>query len=88
MNALPGLYRVIGDCAYSMPSEKIVPIYRGAGWYDNFNFYASQLLNQTRNGIRLNDEEMGNSFTSVVNKNEAYETSYGMNCYASQLLDQ
>jgi hypothetical protein len=46
INALPGLYCVIGDCAY-MSSEKMVPIYRGAdatmARYDDFNFYASQL---------------------------------------------
>lgn len=42
----PGLYSVIGDCAYT-PSEKLIPIYRGAEAtlprYDKFNFYASQL---------------------------------------------
>ena len=46
IDALPGLYCVIGDCAYT-PSEKMIPIYRGAdattARYDNFNFYASQL---------------------------------------------
>ena len=46
INALPGLYCVISDCAYT-PSEKLIPIYRGAEAtlprYDNFNFYASQL---------------------------------------------
>jgi hypothetical protein len=46
INALPGLYCVIGNCAYT-PSEKLIPIYRGAdatsARYDNFNFYASQL---------------------------------------------
>jgi hypothetical protein len=44
IHSLPGLYSVIGDCAYT-PSEKLIPIYRGAGatlpWYDNFNFFAS-----------------------------------------------
>lgn len=46
IHSLPGLYSVIGDCAYT-PSEKLIPIYRGAEAtlprYDNFNFYASQL---------------------------------------------
>jgi len=41
---LPGLYCVIGDCAYT-PSEHLVPIYRGGitSQNDNFNFFASQL---------------------------------------------
>lgn len=43
---LPGMYCVIGDCAYT-PLEHLVPIFRGANAllqkYDNFNFFASQL---------------------------------------------
>jgi DDE superfamily endonuclease len=44
---LPGLYCVIGDCAYNS-TEHLVPIYRGEAakmstQMDNFNFYASQL---------------------------------------------
>jgi len=46
VEALPGLYCAIADCAYS-PSEHLVPIYRGSDAAiprnDNFNFYASQL---------------------------------------------
>jgi hypothetical protein len=46
INALPGLFCVIGDCAYT-PSEHLVPIFRGvnatAPRNDNFNFFASQL---------------------------------------------
>ncbi len=44
VEGLPGLYCVIGDCAYT-PSEHLVPIYRGgmAQQNDNFNFFASQL---------------------------------------------
>jgi DDE superfamily endonuclease len=46
INALPHIYCVIGDCAYT-PTEHLVPIYRGANATlprnDNFNFYASQL---------------------------------------------
>lgn len=45
INELPGLYCVIGDCAYT-PSEHLVPIYGGKQALtevnDNFNFYASQ----------------------------------------------
>jgi hypothetical protein len=44
---LPGLYCVIGDCAYTA-TEHLVPIYRGesaktSARMDNFNFFASQL---------------------------------------------
>jgi hypothetical protein len=43
---LPGMYCVIGDCAYT-PTEHMVPIFRGANALllrnDNFNFFASQL---------------------------------------------
>ena len=43
---LPGLYCVIGDCAYT-PTEHLVPIFRGehalVARNDNFNFFASQL---------------------------------------------
>ena len=46
IEALPGLFCAIGDCAYT-PSEHLVPICRGdmakMARYDNFNFYASQL---------------------------------------------
>ena len=46
VEALPGLYCAIADCAYS-PSEHLVPIYRGSDAAlprnINFNFYASQL---------------------------------------------
>jgi hypothetical protein len=46
VNQLPGLYCVIGDCAYTA-SEHLVPIFGGANALirrnDNFNFYASQL---------------------------------------------
>lgn len=42
---LPGLYCVIGDCAYTA-TEHMIPIYRNAEKVkrqDNFNFFASQL---------------------------------------------
>ena len=43
---LPGMYCVIGDCAYT-PTEHLVPIFRGANASlqrnENFNFFASQL---------------------------------------------
>jgi hypothetical protein len=45
VNNLPGLYCVIGDCAYTA-SEHMIPIYRNAEKVqrqDNFNFFASQL---------------------------------------------
>jgi hypothetical protein len=44
VEGLPGLYCVIGDCAYTA-SEHLIPIYRGemAQRNDNFNFFASQL---------------------------------------------
>jgi DDE superfamily endonuclease len=46
IEALPGLYCVIGDCAYT-PTEHLVPIFRGDQALlprnDNFNFFASQL---------------------------------------------
>jgi DDE superfamily endonuclease len=45
VNNLPGLYCVIGDCAYTA-SEHMVPIDKNADKMprqDNFNFYASQL---------------------------------------------
>jgi DDE superfamily endonuclease len=46
IDALPHVYCVIGDCAYT-PTEHLVPIYRGVNAAiprnDNFNFYASQL---------------------------------------------
>ena len=46
IESLPGLYCVIGDCAYT-PSEHLVPIFRGesakTARNDNFNFFASQL---------------------------------------------
>jgi DDE superfamily endonuclease len=46
IESLPGLFCVIGDCAYT-PTEHLVPIYRGddarISRIDNFNFYASQL---------------------------------------------
>jgi hypothetical protein len=46
IDKLPGLYCVIGDCAYTA-SEHLVPIFGGGHAMirknDNFNFYASQL---------------------------------------------
>jgi DDE superfamily endonuclease len=46
VESLPGLFCVIGDCAYT-PTEHFVPIFRGENAQlpinDNFNFYASQL---------------------------------------------
>jgi DDE superfamily endonuclease len=46
IESLPGLYCVIGDCAYTA-TEHLVPIFRGENAMttinDNFNFYASQL---------------------------------------------
>ena len=46
VEGLPGLYCVIGDCAYSA-TEHLIPIFRGEmariARNDNFNFYASQL---------------------------------------------
>jgi DDE superfamily endonuclease len=50
VEALPGLYCIIGDCAYT-PTEHLVPIFRGdqalSPKNDNFNFYASQLRIRT-----------------------------------------
>jgi DDE superfamily endonuclease len=46
IESLPGLFCVIGDCAYT-PTEHFVAIFRGENAQlpinDNFNFYASQL---------------------------------------------
>ena len=46
IKTLPGLYSVIGDCAYT-PSEKLIPICGDADAtlprYDNFHVFASQL---------------------------------------------
>jgi DDE superfamily endonuclease len=46
IEALPGLFTAIGDCAYK-PTEHMAPIYRASDArnrkYDAFNFYASQL---------------------------------------------
>jgi hypothetical protein len=47
IQALPGLYCAIGNCAYTPRSEHLVPIFRGdmakISRNDNFNFFASQL---------------------------------------------
>ncbi len=43
---LPGLYYVIGDCAYYTAAEHMIPIFRNAEKLkrqDNFNFFVSQL---------------------------------------------
>ena len=43
---LPALLYCIGDCVYT-PTEHLIPIYSADNatklWYDNYNFYASQL---------------------------------------------
>lgn len=45
VDQLPGLFYVLGDCAYS-PSEHMIPVFGGSQAlnvdHDNFNFYASQ----------------------------------------------
>jgi hypothetical protein len=62
IEALPGLFCAIGDCAYT-PSEHLVPMCQGdmakMARYNNFNFFASQLQIQIEMAFGLMVKKWG-----------------------------